>query len=157
MEDINSSSSLRKLKDKSNNLNNNNNLDNIYNFDISLKNPIHTLFYHYGWIYCLSILNDDRLISGSVDKLIIIYNKITYQPDLIINEHKGAVRYITQLSSRILTSSSNDKTIILFNIKGNNYNIMQILNDHTDWVNQIIEIENKYLVSCSDDKFELGT
>ena len=131
MEDINSSSSLRKLKDKSNNLNNNNNLDNINNFDISLKNPIHTLFYHYGWIYCLSILNDDRLISGSVDKSIIIYNKIAYQPDLIIKEYEGPVRYITNLSSEILASSSYDETIKLFNIKGNNYNIIQILNDRS--------------------------
>ena len=74
MEDINSSSSL----DKTNNLNNNNNLDNINNFNISLKNPIHTLNYHKDYIYCLSILNDGRLISGSADNSIIIYNKKIY-------------------------------------------------------------------------------
>ena len=80
MEDINSSSSL----DKINNLNNNNNLDNINNFNISLKNPIHILNYHTNWILCLSVLNDGRLISGSYDNSIIIYNKTTYKPDLII-------------------------------------------------------------------------
>ena len=67
-----------QLKDKTNNLINNNlnnnnldnSLNNINNFDISLKKPIHTLNYHKGWILCLSILNDGRLISGSEDKSI---------------------------------------------------------------------------------------
>ncbi len=104
MEEINSLSSL----DKTNNLNNNNNLDNINNFNISLKNPIHTLNYHRFYILCLSILNDGRLISGSDDKLIIIYNKTTYQPDLIINEHKNSVFFIIQLSSGILATCSQD-------------------------------------------------
>ena len=135
-----------QLKDKTNNL------DNINNFNISLKNPIHTLNYHKYPIFCLSILNDGRLISGLADKSIIIYNKTTYQPDLIINEHKDRINCIIQLSSGILATCSDDKTIKLFNIKGNNYNIIQTLNDHTDWVNQIIESENKYLVSCSFDK-----
>ena len=40
----------------------------------------------------------------------------------------------------------------LFNIKGNNYNILQTLNDHTGPVYKIIELKNKYLVSCSPDK-----
>ena len=144
MKDINSYSSL----DKTNNLNNNN-LDN--NFNISLKNPIHTLNYHKDNIYCLSILNDWRLISGSADNSIIIYNKTTYQPDLIINEHKDSVWSIIQLNSGIIATCSSDKTIKLFNIKGNNYNIIQTLNDHTDRIYQIIEINNKYLVSCSSD------
>jgi len=144
-----------QLKDRTNNLNNNN-LDNslniINNLDISLKNPIHTLNYHKHSVLCLSILNDDRLISGSYDASIIIYNKTTYQPDLIIKEHEGPVNCIIQLSSGILGTCSDDKKIKLFNINGNNYNIIQTLNDHTSNVIQIIEIENKYLVSCSIDK-----
>ena len=142
-----------QLKDKTNN--NNNYLNKILNinnnFNISLKKPIYTLNYHKEWILCLYVLNDGRLISGSADKSIIIYNKATYQPDLIIKEHKGSVRCITQLSSGILATCSRDKTIKLFNIKENNYNIIQTLNDHADWVNKIIEIDNKYLVSCSYD------
>ena len=148
MEDINSPS-LIKLKDKANN---NNNLDNNNNFDISLKNPIHTLNYHKDWVICLSILNDGRLISGSYDNSIIIYNKTTYKPDLIINEHKSIVRCIIQLSSGILATCSFDKTIKLFNIEGNNYNIIQTINYHSGYVYKIIEIENNYLVSCSSDK-----
>jgi len=137
-----------QLKDKTNNLNNNNSNNN---FDISLKNPIHILNYHKDTINCLAILNDGRLISGSYDNSIIIYNKTTFLPDLIINEHIGPVWSIIQLSSGIIATCSNDETIKLFNIKENNYNIIQTLNDHTDSVNLIIEIKNKYLVSCSSD------
>jgi len=140
----------KQLKNKTNNLSNNN-LDN--NFDISLKNPIHTLNCHKNRIFCLSILNDGRLISSSRDNSIIIYNKTTYQPDLIIKEHKDTIRCIIQLSSGIIATCSEDKTIKLFNIKENKYNILQTLNDHTDKVNKIIELKNnKYLISCSDDK-----
>ena len=151
MEDINLSSSLieREYEEKEYN---NNNLDNINNFNISLRKPIHTLNYHKDWIICLSILKDGRLISGSADNSIIIYNKETYQPDLIINEHEGPVSCIIQLNSGILATCSEDKTIKLFNIEGNNYNIIQVLNDHIYWINKIIEIKNKYLVSCSSDQ-----
>ena len=67
-----------------------------------MKNPIHTLTNHTNSVYCLCLLNDGRLVSGSDDKSIIIYNKITYQPDIIIKEHNKGILYITQLSSGIL-------------------------------------------------------
>ena len=107
---------------------------------------------HKDIVKCLSILKDGRLVSGSNDESIIIYNKITYQPDLIIKEHNNDINYITTLSSDILVSCSNDNTIKLFNIKYNKYEILQTLNYHTDWVNKIIELKNKSLVSFSDDK-----
>ena len=91
-------------------------------------------------------------MSGSADSSIIIYNIITYKPDLIIKEHKNTVNCITHLSSGIIATSSFDKTIKLFNIKGNNYNILQTLNYHTGSIYKIIELKNKYLVSCSFDK-----
>ena len=134
---------------KNKNINNNDNLYN--NFDIKLKNSIHILNNHTNLVLCLTILNDGRLVSGSSDKSIIIYNKITYKPDLIIKEHNNWVLCIIQLSSDILGSCSFDKTIKLFKIKENKYNILQTLNYHKDWVYKIIELKNKYLVSCSED------
>ena len=56
------------------------------------------------------------------------------------------------MSSGIIASCSSDETIKLFNIKENNYNILQTLNYHTNYVFKIIELKNKYLVSCSKDK-----
>ena len=51
-----------------------------------------------------------------------------------------------------MASCSVDKTIKLFNITGNNYNILQTLKYHTGTVYKIIELKNKQLVSCSYDK-----
>ena len=115
---------------------NNNNLYNNYN--IELKNPIHILKYHTGYVECLTVMNDGRLVSGSWDKSIIIYNKETYKPDIIIKEHSRAVKYIIQLSSEILASCSDDNSIKLFNIKENKYEVLQTLNGHIYGVNKII-------------------
>ena len=71
--------------------------DNLYNdFNIELKEPIHELNYHTNWVKCLTVMNDGRLVScsGSGDRSIIIYNKETYKPDLIIKEHNNSVKYI---------------------------------------------------------------
>ena len=87
----------------------------------------------------------------SSDKSIIIYNKVSYKPDLIIKEHKGAVYCIIQLSSGILASCSYDKTIKLFNIKDNSYEIIQTLNYHNNYIWKLIELKNKTLVSWSSD------
>jgi len=127
---------IKLLKDKLNkNKNveiNNNNLYN--NYDIKLKEPIHILNNHADYVLCLSILKDGRLVSGSGDHSIIIYNKETYKPDLTIKEYKDSVFCITTLSSGILASCSYDKTIKLFNIKDKEYNILQTLNYHKDSV-----------------------
>ena len=96
-------------------------------------------------------MKDGRLVSGSYDKSIIIYNKETYKPDLIIKEHKDRVLCYIQLRIGLLASCSVDKTIILFKINGIKYEIIQILDYHTGPIKKIIELNNKILVSCSDD------
>ena len=87
------------------------------------------------------------------DNSIIIYNKITYKPDLIIKEHNDQVYYIIQLSSGILASGSCDNTIKLFEINGNEYKIIQTLNYHTKQIYKILEFKNINLISCSDDGY----
>ena len=106
------------------NSNNINDINLYNNFKINLKKPIHKLKFHKGNALCLSVLNDGRLVSGSSDTNIIVYNKITYQPDIIIKEHTNSARGIITLSSGELASCSDDKTIKLFIIKANNYQIL---------------------------------
>ena len=124
------------------------------NFKIDFKNEIYKLNFHTSNVNCLAVLNDGRLVSGSDDKNIIIYNKTTFNPDLIIKEHKSYINSLTNLSSGILASCSYDNTIKLFSIKENNYETLQTLNYHIKPVYKIIEInsENCNLVSCSGDK-----
>ena len=126
--------------------------DKLYrDFKIEAKNPVHTLKNHTASVYCLCVLSDGRLASGSADKSIIIYNKETFQPDLIIKEHNNTITCITQLSSGLTASCSCDKTIKLFDIQEKKYKIVQTLNYHNNEVYKIIELKNKNLVSCSGD------
>ena len=115
-------------------------------------NPSHILDEHKDKVYCLTVLNDGRLVSGSDDNSIIIYNKKDYKPDLIINEHTSWINCLTTLLHGILVSCSKDTTIKLFDIKDNKYEIIQTLNLHSEPVNQLKELDNNSLVSCSDDK-----
>ena len=56
---------------------------------------------------------------------------------------------LIQLISGILCSASNDKTIKLYNINGNTYNVLQTLTYHTSLLGKIIELTNHKLVSSS--------
>jgi len=126
--------------------------DTIYNdYNIKNKNPIHKLTNHSGYVNCLCLLDDGRLVSGSYDYSIIIYNKNTYQPDLIIKEHNGVISCIIQLSSGELVSCSLDKLIKIYNIKGVKYELLQTINYHNNVVSKIVELKNKTLISCSYD------
>jgi WD40 repeat protein len=121
------------------------------NYKIEVKNPIYTLNNHSNNVLCLAVIKDGRLVSGARDYKIIIYNKTTYHPDLIIKEHNGAICCICPLNSGILASCSEDRSIKLFNIEGNKYTILQILNYHKDTVYKIINFDNNNLISCSKD------
>ena len=124
----------------------------LYNdFDIQYKNPIQKINNHTDYICCLIMMKDGRLVSGARDCSIIIYNKASYKPDLIIKEHNERVVCIIQLKSGILASGSYDSTIKLFNINGLKYELLQTLSYHTSYVYKIIELTNNTLVSCSSD------
>ena len=133
------------------NISNITNDNNYNNFDIKLKESLHKLKYHTNYIYCATVLNDGRFVTGSYDNSIIIYNNKTFKPDLTIKEHSSPIYSLIQLSSGILCSGSYDKTIKLYNINNNTYNVLQTLSYHTDCITKIIELMNKKLVSCSWD------
>ena len=113
-------------------------IEDLYDdYKIENKNPFHKLTNHTDYVFCLCVLNDGRLVSGSYDNSIIIYNKKTYQPDLIIKEHNSYISCIVQINSGELVSCSYDKTIKLYNIKGVQYEVLQTLNYHKDSVCKI--------------------
>ena len=121
------------------------------NFNIALKEPKYILNDHNYGVSCATVLNDGRLATGSWDNSIIIFNKKSFKPDLKIREHMDDVVSLIQLSSGILCSASNDKTIKLYNINGNTYNVLQTLTYHTSLMGKIIELSNHKLVSSSQD------
>ena len=121
-------------------------------FNIQYKQPIHKLKFHTQYLHSLTVLNDGRLVSGSNDWSIIIYNKLTYEPDLTIKEHNESVCYVIQLSSGELVTCSKD--LIIFKIRGLQYEVLQrikIITNKEYEVLKLIELKNKNLVSCSND------
>jgi len=94
------------------------------------------------------MLKDGRIVSGSYDYSIIIYNKRTYKPELIIKEHSDMINCLKELSSGILASCSWDNTIKLFQINKGGYCLLQTFNYHNNDVYKIIELKNKQLASC---------
>ena len=131
------------------------------NFNIAFKKPIHILNYHEKQIKCSTVLKDGRFAIGFDDSLIIIYNNQTFEPDIIIRDHKEEVYCILQLSSGILASCSKDKTIKLFSINKYEYNVIKTIeiikdklkNKYYDEryyiVKEIIELKNKNLLFYS--------
>ena len=138
-------------QDKQAELNNDNN-EILKKFDIKLKEPIKKVKSHSSYIKSCTILNDGRIATGGYDRSIIIHNKETFEPDIIINEHEVDINYLLKLSSGYLASCSKDSKIKIFNISGNEYNVIQTLNHHIKGVNKLLELNNQNLVSCSNDQ-----
>ena len=83
-----------------------NNLNNLY--------EISTLYFHKESVFCLCILNDKRILSSSNDCSIRIFNQISFECDLIINENNEGVIYVFQLNDNsILSCSYNNEIKIL--------------------------------------------
>ena len=116
-----------------------------------LTDPLYILNDHTDSIFCATVLKDGRLVTGSSDYTIIIYNNKTFKPDLIIKEHKSVISCLIQLSSGFLVSGSYDYTIKLFAINENKYNVIQSLAYHSSDISYITELKNKQFVSCSYD------
>ena len=126
------------------NLNKNNNNNNF--------NIISTIKFHKEIVYCLKILNDNRIASSSYDSSINIFTLIELKLIISIKSIKLPILYIDQLKDNTLICCSSDSKIYLIKLLNNNmYEIIQELINHTKWVNKVIEINNMNLISCSFD------
>ena len=87
--EINQLITILKLNEN-NNINNENKekeINNFNNFKIENIKNIKTLNNNKGWIECLKILDDGRLAAGDQYSNLIIYNKETFNPHIIINNN----------------------------------------------------------------------
>ena len=64
-----------------------------------MKN-IKTLNNNKGWIYCLKTLDDGRLAAGDQYSNLIIYNKETFNTDIIIQNNLSGLFNFTQLKNK---------------------------------------------------------
>ena len=126
-------------------------LDNMKNIQVNnfkiINKQNSTLYYN------IEQLKDGRLASCSNKKSLTIYNKINFEPELIIVDHLNYIISFTQLNNGKIITCSGDNTMKLINLIGeNNYYIEQTLKGHKNEVYKVIEIRDNELISNSKDK-----
>jgi WD40 repeat protein len=111
---------------------------------------------HEKGVFCLALLPDGNLASGSEDETIRIWDMTTGETLKILREHKGTIFALTILSNETLVSGGEDCRIILWNILNGN-KIFQ-LEGHTDMISCLLVLNkhsnnnNNLLASGSYDK-----
>ena len=130
------------------------NIGNSQNFNVENMNHITTLKCNNGSILCLKTLEDGRLAAGDEFSNLIIYNKDTFKPEIIIQNNLERLLNFTQLKNNYIACSflKNYTLKIIKNINNNNENENQIIkNAHNDSITKIIELKNENLITFSFD------
>jgi WD40 repeat protein len=111
------------------------------------------LYFHKESVFCLCVLNDKRILSSSNDCSIRIFNQISFECDLIINENNEGVIYVFQLNDNSILSCSYNNEIKIYKLIGKyDYQIIQKLNKHKNFVFKVIQLKNENLISVSQDE-----
>ena len=137
-----------------NNLNTNNNHANITQFKIENIYKYKILENNDEMITCIKILDDGRLTASDSKSNLIIYNKETFNPDIIINNNLNFLYNFTQLKNKnIICSFFFHNTLKIIKLKdNNNYENIQIIeNAHDEEITKIIELKNENLITFSWD------
>lgn len=125
----------------------------IKNYDLKEIKLKETLTYHKECIFYLLLLQDGRIGSCSKDKSIKVYNMLTNQCEINIeNAHTNSVFYLSQLPNGKVLSCSLDGSCKVWNITGSNYELEATLNNHFGGVKKIIPLSNNRIASCSLDE-----
>ena len=95
---------------------------------------IKTLRGHTDAILTLITMNEDILVSGSLDKTIKIWKN--YQVAYTLNGHSDFVWTLVGLSNELLASGSNDNTIKIWNIT--NGKLIKTFNVHSTPVLSVV-------------------
>jgi len=111
-----------------------------------------TIECHSGYcISCLVVMEDGRLVSGSYDDTIIIWNSVN--TDQLFNRtlrgHTGAVYCLVGLNENRLASGSNDTTIIIWDVN-TGYALNKLIG-HMNRVSCLAKLNDDQLASGSRD------
>jgi hypothetical protein len=110
---------------------------------------IATINGHSDSVHTLIQFADDRLVSGSRDKTIKIWNVATGACLATLNGHSGAVWTLTQLADGRLASGSYDESIKLWDM--DTQVCLATLEGHSKSVNTLTQLVDGRLASGSDD------
>ena len=122
----------------------------ISEYDYYLEGNSYTLEGHIDEVNCISVLPDGRIISGSYDKTLKIWNPSTGNCDHTFIGHTDAVRCIAILPNGRIISGSSDKTLKIWNLLTGNCD--HTFTGHTELVWSVAILSNGRIVSGSYDK-----
>ena len=132
--------------------------NHINNNGITISNNNHykcikTIRGHNDKIVCVTELANGKIVTGSYDNTIKIWNLNVYNDNCenTINE-EGYVLCLLEFEGNMLLSGTSKNNINLFNL---NYNLknnkIYTFKGHNLWVNCLVKINNLYFASCSND------
>lgn len=121
------------------------NIIEIYNLK---SNQIETILGgHQKSIWSLAILSQDKMVSCSSDKSIIIWNK-NEKGEIIHNAHSNIILKVIALTGKRFASSSLDYLIKIWK-DYKPYNLIATLKGHFDAIPSLLQLKDNKLVSCS--------
>ena len=151
---INFGQQIKKLKEIITLFKINEDFDKFENFKFENMNVIKILNDNEGNILCLKTLEDGRLAAGDYKSNLIIYNKETFKPDIIIkNNLENLYNFIQKKNKNIACLFKKNFTFKIIKIKNNfEYENIQIINNaHNKNILKIIELKNENLITFSRD------
>ena len=122
------------------------------NFKFENMKNVKTINNIAGVICCLKILDDGRLAAGDSFSNLVIYNKDTFTPDVIIKNNLGVLCNFIQLKNKYLACSffAGFSLKIIKNFNDENEN--QIIKyAHNMAITKILELKNENLITFSWD------
>jgi hypothetical protein len=102
---------------------------------------------------CVAALHDGRIVYA-FDENLRIWNPFgTLEPDILLIGHSKSINCIAVLPDGRIISGSSDKTLKLWDIKTQNYDValVRTFKGHTNRINCVVIISNEIIVSGSDD------
>ena len=144
---------LSKIHEEKKIENNTNNYNGITLFNKNYYKCLKTICGHNDKIVCVTELRSGKIVTGSYDNTIKIWNLNTYNDvcEKTINE-EGNVLCLLEFEYNMLLSGTNKNNINLFNLNNNlTNNKIFSFKGHKLWVNNIAKINTIHFASCSND------
>ena len=104
---------------------------------------------HINWVNCVAVLSDGRVVSGSWDCTLRVWDAATGQCLQTLEGHTNVVTCVTDLQDRWVVSGSRDGTLRVWDVATGQ--CLQTLKGHTNWVNCVSVLPDGRVVSGSYD------
>lgn len=101
-------------------------------------------------VVCLGLLSDGRIVSGSYDNTLRVWDPITGQCYQKLAGHKNWVSCIAVFPHKRIASASYDWSIRVWN--ADTGECLRTLNGHEYWINCLVAVSENCAVSGSSDK-----